>query len=616
MIDKAANPWRAFLVHLSERTDYGYLLEGCACIRTSTDTHSDPLIDAEVRGRCALVGTSTQAPTPLVMHSVFPPSAVLRPCGMPEPVVIAGRPNPLARRACVDAVSCAASADPDCAPCNGDDCLDYWTRVGGALLERFVEPGVEDPTRVATWTLDLSARSTCTELALETWMGGLAGRITTPLTCVQPMQGVQREAHELPFDVAKGRVMIPERRVGGGVLVGAEVGLLLEERAGVPLTYVQAAAGPSGWLVRPAGLPLVPAGETLLDFAAFPRTTTDGAEVLLAIATSSTATTGPILRLVRPATPATPPVVLGVATHCTPRPGCGLTRCERAGGGLGAQLSTGDLDGDGVTDLLLGEGSGRTLLRYSGSLTSSTGLTATCTCEPVGVDLGSFEVAQLGGPDPTSASLPDLVIGGEDLRVGYGAAAMCSAAPPPRLWRAASEVLGRARVSRADVDDALVMESNDPPPGTDYASGTVRLVFGGDRDLTQLRLQSPALWEPATLLLDAGWPSVSADGVELRPEVHAGDFNGDGALDLLTNAFDLRQGDVRIWLGGLRRGVMEQRESGPGELPFAVRVCSGLRYEGLLAGDMDADGVSDVVALCSRTNLRGTTLVWYRGSAR
>jgi hypothetical protein len=234
----------------------------------------------------------------------------------------------------------------------------------------------------------------------------------------------------------------------------------------------------------------------------------------------------------------------------------------------------------------------------------------------VGVELGSFGVAQLGGPDPTSASLPDLAIGGEDLRLGYGAAAMCSAAPPPRLWRAASEVLGRARVSRADVDDLLVMERNEPPPGSSDVTASMRVVFGGDWDLTQLRLQSPALWEPATLLLDVGWPSVSADGGELRPEVHAGDFNGDGALDLLTNAVDSRQGDGRIWLGGLRRGVMEQRESGPGELPFAVRVCSGLPYEGLLAGDMDADGVSDVVALCSRTNLRGTTLVWYRSSAR
>lgn len=614
--DKAANPWRAFLVHVTESSTYGYLLEGCTCIRTSTNTHSDPLLDAEVRGRCALVGTSTQAPTPLVMRSVFPPSAVLRPCGMPEPVVIAGRPNTLARRACVDAVSCAEGADPDCVPCSGDDCLDYWTRAGGALLERFVEPGVEHPTRLATWSLDLSARSTCTELGLETWMPGRAGRLTTPLTCVRPMQAVEREAQELPLDVVKGRVMIPEHRLGGGVLVAAEVGLLLEERAGVPLTYVQAAAGPSGWLVRPAGLPLVPARETLLDFVAFPRATTDGAEVLLAIATSSTATTGPILRIVRPATPAAPPVVLSVAAPCTPRPGCGLTRCERTGRGLGAQLSRGDLDGDGVTDLLLGERGGRTLLRYTGSLTSSTGLAATCTCEPVGVELGSFGVAQLGGPDPTSASLPDLAIGGEDLRLGYGAAAMCSAAPPPRLWRAASEVLGRARVSRADVDDLLVMERNEPPPGSSDVTASMRVVFGGDWDLTQLRLQSPALWEPATLLLDVGWPSVSADGGELRPEVHAGDFNGDGALDLLTNAVDSRQGDGRIWLGGLRRGVMEQRESGPGELPFAVRVCSGLPYEGLLVGDMDADGVSDVVALCSRTNLRGTTLVWYRSSAR
>ena len=51
-------------------------------------------------------------------------------------------------------------------------------------------------------------------------------------------------------------------------------------------------------------------------------------------------------------------------------------------------------------------------------------------------------------------------------------------------------------------------------------------------------------------------------------------------------------------------------------LPFALRACGSLPYEGLLVGDMDADGVSDVVALCSRTNLRGTTLVWYRGSAR
>jgi hypothetical protein len=161
-------------------------------------------------------------------------------------------------------------------PCSGDDCLDYWTRAGGALLERFVEPGVEHPTRLATWSLDLSARSTCTELGLETWMPGRAGRLTTPLTCVRPMQAVEREAQELPLDVVKGRVMSPSTASAVGFSWPPRSGLLLEERAGVPLTYVQAAAGPSGWLVRPAGLPLVPARETLLDFVAFPRATTDG----------------------------------------------------------------------------------------------------------------------------------------------------------------------------------------------------------------------------------------------------------------------------------------------------------------------------------------------------
>lgn len=621
--DNALNPWDAMLVHFAMRTPTPpngnpvNLLEACTCVRLSTGTHGNPLIDAEVKSRCALVGTSTQAPTPVTFRSPVPASVVPRACGRSKPVVIGGRSNPMGPRACLDAVSCDESPGPDCARCSGEECVDYWGRWSMGVLEQLLVPGRVTSAHAAGYELPLADHAGCTALELETWVPGRPTRIRTPLRCAAPIQSARRDTQELPFDEVRGSVVVPERRVAGVVEAPAHVALLLETSPAGPLRLYEAGVDAGGWSVRPASASVVPAGETLLGFTAFPRTSGEGAETLLAVATSSGA--GPILRIVRPATASAPAQVLGAAPACTPRPGCGLGTCTTTAPVTAATLTTADLDGDGVTDVLIGARGGRIILRYSGSATSPTGLAATCTCEAVGSELGSFEVAQLGGSDPLTADRLDVALGGADLRLGYGEAGMCSAEPPARLWRAPTTVLGRARLSRSDTDDLLVLEQNGE-------SAQVRVVFGGDWDLTQLRLEPPAAWEPATQALDY-WPVTLLSGPVPPPVVRAGDFNGDGAIDLLLpsgaeaasglEAYPYH-GDVRVWLGGQRRGLVEQQEQQPGvgESPYALRVCEQQHYTGLLAGDLDGDGASDVIALCAPTNLRGTTLEWHRTTAR
>lgn len=613
--DYLSNPWSALLIRLDrqaalEDTTHPTILEACTCVRLSTGTHANAALDAEIKSSCPLVGTATRAAIPVELRSPIPDGVHLRDCDEQERVAVLGRENnrfddPV--QLCLDVGTCDATPQENCVRCRGggQTCVPFnqahWDLVRFA---KQIRSAPTSPTQVTLapqvdgLTIDLRGLTECTDLVMDTWIPGRSERISTPVACVRPTHSVLTASFELPSDTVTRGVMIPETKRAGVVETPAHLALLMPDASGA-LRLLEIAVNQGQWAALPSLGVLVPPDERLLSVRSYRRSTAEGAESLIAVATTTTSSlTRPIVRVLRPGSLTAAAQVLSDGPRsCTPEPcgqGCVSQTCLVAPSL--ASMTDADVNRDGATDLVFGAAGSTTLIQYYGSASSTTGLARSCGCRQLGATIedGGFELLELGGP--SSSPGLDLAIASTGLRVDYGGSANCSGCQsPPAVWRSATQIIGRARLSRPDVDDLIVYDpSSDVVP---MGGPVARILFGGPWDFTQFHLQQDPPWRTTT---SAFWGSNDPSALGL------GDFNGDGAQDLSYG------NGSSILLGGHRRDLAV--DSPAAQSLTTLDPCRGGEKQLALTGDLDGDGITDIAVLCKPTNLRGTTLEWHRFS--
>jgi hypothetical protein len=303
-----------------------------------------------------------------------------------------------------------------------------------------------------------------------------------------------------------------------------------------------------------------------------------------------------------------------------------------AGEHLGRSLaSAGDVNGDGMSDVIVGapdlsngEANEGSIHLYHGSTNLIDVDPYTSGVSPAGSGLG-FAVA--GAGDVNADGYSDVAIAAPYYDNGLGAEGRvfvlhgsATGASWPASWEVrgntykqqlGASIAGAGDVNGDGYDDLLVGAPNFSPDGI-TSPGAVYLWYGGPIGLYGGTPTTPA---------SANWSAQGNQDLEkfAASIASAGDVNGDGFSDVLVGAPDFsngetKEGAVYVWLGsagGLGANGLPSNADWSAESNFLSAVF-GTSVS--TAGDVNADGYSDIIIGAPVYRTEGTTFAWL-GSA-
>lgn len=319
-------------------------------------------------------------------------------------------------------------------------------------------------------------------------------------------------------------------------------------------------------------------------------------------------------------------------------------------GNFGSQVSVGDLDGDGFTDLAVGSGYGDELLVLWGSKDGLTGSAAELPATSAGFSTGDFNgdghrdlvshdfpeneddragmtvsygpFTRGGKPERQEAVYTgqtfgpiDLIPGDvtgdgvDDLVTSHG---FEESAYPSRFWKGTKDGLSQDTKKLksslggavADVDgdgygDFVTRDNGSSNDDNEDDKGTVRVDYGSK--------DGPAATRTKKITQDsAGVPGVGETGDQFGADIAAGDVNGDGLADVAVGVpnEDIGSGSAKVadagsfvLLKGARGGIggtgaQAFDQSKPG-VPGASEAKDWFGHRVLLA-DLDGDGLAEL----------------------
>jgi MYXO-CTERM domain-containing protein len=262
--------------------------------------------------------------------------------------------------------------------------------------------------------------------------------------------------------------------------------------------------------------------------------------------------------------------------------------------GIGELAGVGDVDGDGYDDLGIGMDG-----IFAGVLTGAASLSLTLDHEWEAEDWYDDLGDSLAGGDFDGDGFGDLVYALQDgdLGVSFGGSAGIGQTPDELLAAAdfgvsslTEDLFGLGDLDGDGYDDLLVFDAT-----------SLLVVFGG------------STLGGSTQSFSSTTPSITSWTSEKGREAQAGDFDGDGYLDVAYNE-DLGsgQGQVVVRLGS---------SSGLGTAHLTVSGSASAQLLGadLTVADFNADGYDDLLLLAdesgSTLGTTGTALYFYAGSS-
>ncbi|MDJ0759504.1 MAG: thrombospondin type 3 repeat-containing protein, partial [Woeseiaceae bacterium] len=281
----------------------------------------------------------------------------------------------------------------------------------------------------------------------------------------------------------------------------------------------------------------------------------------------------------------------------------GLTVSDR----FGFALASGDIDGDGLADVAIGapafDGNGAVFVQLATDGLETSALQR-IDAAGNGIDTFSSFGRALTVGDLDDNGFDDLVIGSSNEFSVYLATAAGLPASPTRIFfGGAGDNLGAA-VLAADIDDDGVDDLIVSAPSRDglvSGQGAV-LVFRASDDW----LNNPGA--PAKTFIG---PTTSGFGLGISLTV--GDIDNDDRADLLVGS-NSGNGQVYIYRGSTRDWNQPTRTTPDF---FVVGEASGDRFGFSIdaSGDVDADGIDDLVVGAYRNGAPGAAYVYASGSS-
>ncbi|MBI4816292.1 MAG: hypothetical protein HY791_08540 [Deltaproteobacteria bacterium] len=203
---------------------------------------------------------------------------------------------------------------------------------------------------------------------------------------------------------------------------------------------------------------------------------------------------------------------------------------------------------------------------------------------------------------------------------GFCAGSPLGCGQPASVWRLINiHHVTRGHFNDGPLEDAVAVGAGSPVPGFE-GTGQIRILFGDNLDLTTIDSQAPKVRAQSHVELVPRPSAAEGQPPQGPRSAEVADFNGDGNDDLAVIYYNTEE--VRIWLGGRNRG--------PGELDQEIRLnecgkdnCPSSErcfpYDHFVSGDMDGDGLDDLVVVCTSDagagGMREYTLRWF-SSAR